>query len=50
MESLELNKLEIRTEIMSKASEEIDAPPTKRDGAYIFGLFVEGARYDFNTR
>jgi dynein heavy chain len=24
--------------------------PPKKDGAYIFGLFVEGARYDFINR
>lgn len=47
---MELNKLEINTEITSKAAEEVDAVPAKRDGAYIFGLFVEGARYDFNSR
>jgi len=47
---LELNKLEINTEITPKAAEEVDSGPAKRDGAYIFGLFVEGARYDFNTR
>lgn len=50
MESLELNKLEIRTEITPKAAEEVDSVPAKRDGAYIFGMFVEGARYDFNSR
>lgn len=50
MEGLELNKLEIRTEITAKAAEEVDSVPNKRDGAYIFGLFVEGARYDFNSR
>jgi hypothetical protein len=47
---LELNKLEVRTEITPKAAEEVDSVPAKRDGAYIFGMFVEGARYDFNTR
>jgi len=50
MESLELNKLEIKTEITPKAAEEVDGVPAKRDGAYIFGMFVEGARYDFNSR
>jgi len=50
MESLELNKLEVNTEITPKTAEEVDSVPAKRDGAYIFGLFVEGARYDFNTR
>lgn len=33
MEKLELNKLEIKTEIMNKAAEEIDSLPPKRDGA-----------------
>lgn len=35
---------------MNKAAEEVTEVPAKRDGAYIFGLFVEGARYDFNSR
>jgi len=47
---LELNKLDIRTEIISKTAEEIDKPPPKKDGAYIFGMFVEGARYDSGTK
>jgi dynein heavy chain len=47
---LELNKLKISTDIMNKAAEEITGPPAKRDGAHIFGLFVEGARYDFNNK
>jgi len=50
MEKLELNKLEIKTEITNMAAEEVTAVPAKRDGAYIFGMFVEGARYDFNSR
>lgn len=49
-DGLELNKLTINTEMLSKAPPEITAPPPKRDGAYIFGMFVEGARYDFNTK
>ena len=35
---------------MNKAAEEITQPPAKRDGAHVFGLFVEGARYDFNSK
>jgi len=46
----ELNKLKIRTEITPKAAEEIDTVPPKNEGAYIFGMFVEGARYDLNNK
>jgi dynein heavy chain, axonemal len=49
-DTLDLDKLEIHTDIINKCVEDISQPPPKRDGAYIFGLFVEGARYDFNTR
>merc|ERR1712151_792852 len=42
--------LEIKTDITSMAAEEVTSVPAKRDGAYIFGLFVEGARYDFDSR
>lgn len=46
--SLELNKLYIQTEIQKKMYWEIDATQ-KRDGAYVFGLQVEGARWDPNN-
>jgi len=35
---------------MNKAVEDIDKPPPKKDGSYIFGLFIEGARYDPGTK
>lgn len=46
--SLELNKLYIQTEIQKKMYWEIDAAQ-KRDGAFVFGLQVEGARWDSNN-
>jgi len=32
------------------AAEDVTSTPPKKDGSYIFGLFVEGARYDFVNR
>lgn len=43
--ALELNKLDIHTEILKKWYWEADLP-TCREGAYIFGMQVEGARWD----
>jgi len=40
----ELNKLMIATEITKKSVEEIEG--VAKDGAYIFGLVLEGARWD----
>jgi len=31
---------------MKMAAEEVTEPPNKSEGAYIFGMFVSGARYD----
>ena len=42
----ELDKLEIQTEVTKKGKEEIEGP--SRDGAYISGLHMQGARWDFN--
>jgi len=41
----ELNRLYIQTEITKKMYYEADLPPVK-EGAYIFGFQVEGARWD----
>jgi len=41
----ELNKLNIQTDVMKKLYWEPDLPPLK-EGAYVFGLQVEGARWD----
>lgn len=46
--SLELNKLYIITEIQKKMYWEI-ADLQKRDGAFVFGFQVEGARWDSNA-
>lgn len=35
---------------MKMAAEEVNEPPNKSEGAYIFGMFVSGARYDQNNR
>lgn len=41
----ELNKLQIYTEVLKKLYWEPDLPPVK-EGAYVFGLQVEGARWE----
>ena len=46
--SLELNKLYIQTEIQKKMYWEV-ADLQKRDGAFVFGFQVEGARWDPNS-
>jgi dynein heavy chain, axonemal len=43
-QGLELNKLYIQTDITKKTIEEIDVVP--KDGAYVFGFILEGARWD----
>lgn len=45
--SQELDKLVILTEVTKKMVPEIDAP--SRDGAYITGLSMQGARFDIAT-
>ncbi len=46
-QKLELDKLVIQTEVTRKTVDEIDA--RSRDGAYISGLYLEGARLNINT-
>jgi len=41
---LELDRLTIQTEVTKRMTEEVDAP--SRDGAFISGLFMQGARFD----
>jgi len=41
----ELNKLTIQTDVLKKLYWEPDLPPVK-EGAYVFGLQVEGARWE----
>ena len=45
-QSLELNKLYIKTEITKKQYEDVDTLPPIKEGAYVFGLQVDGARWD----
>lgn len=42
---LELNKLTVQTDVLKKLYWEPDLPPIK-EGAYVFGMQVEGARWD----
>ncbi|KAF0745070.1 hypothetical protein Ae201684_000644 [Aphanomyces euteiches] len=44
---LELDKLVIQTDVIKRKNTEVDAP--SRDGAYIHGLFLMGARWDSNN-
>ncbi|EQC33295.1 hypothetical protein SDRG_09276 [Saprolegnia diclina VS20] len=44
---LELDKLVIQTDVLKRKFNEVDAP--SRDGAYIHGLFLMGARWDSNN-
>ena len=44
---LELDKLVIQTVVLKRQVEDIEAPA--RDGAYINGLFLEGARFDLGS-
>jgi dynein heavy chain len=42
--SYELNKLYIQTEVTKRSIEEIEG--TAKEGAYVFGFILEGARWD----
>ena len=44
---LPLDKMSLACEVTKKNKEEMQAPP--REGAYIHGLFMEGARWDINV-
>ena len=44
---LELDKLVIQTTVLKRQVEDIEAPA--RDGAYINGLYLEGARFDLGS-
>lgn len=44
---LELDRLTIQTEVTKRMAEEVDAP--SRDGAFISGLFMQGARFDIGA-
>ena len=43
---LPLDKMSLACEVTKKNKEEMQSPP--REGAYIHGLFMEGARWDVN--
>jgi dynein heavy chain len=44
---LELDKLTIQTDVTKRMAEEIDVP--SKDGSYISGLFMQGARFDIQA-
>lgn len=44
---MELNKLYINTDILKKSVEEIDH--NAKDGAYVFGFILEGARWEISS-
>ncbi len=43
---LPLDKMSLACEVTKKNKEEMQSPP--REGAYIHGLYMEGARWDIN--
>jgi len=44
---LELDKLQVFTDVTKRGPKQIEA--TSRDGAYVTGMFLEGARWDMNS-
>ena len=42
-----LDKMALQVDVLKKNKEDISAPP--REGAYLNGLFMEGARWDSGT-
>ena len=46
-QKLELDKLVIQTDVTRKTVEQTDT--RARDGAYIYGLYMEGARWNWNS-
>jgi len=43
----ELDKLQVFTEVTKRDVRQVDAPP--REGAYVTGMYLEGARWDANS-
>ena len=39
-----LDKMALSVDVLKKSKDDINAPP--REGAYVHGLFMEGARWD----
>lgn len=46
-QGLELNKLQVYTEVTKREPKQIDS--ASRDGAYVTGMYLEGARWDTNS-
>ena len=42
---LPLDRMSLACEVTKKMKEEMQSPP--REGAYVHGLYMEGARYDY---